>query len=768
MKRFLFIFLITLISAPVFAQRVGLVLSGGAAKGIAHVGVLKALEENGIPIDYIVGTSMGGIIAGSYASGMSPEEIEQMVLSEQFLRWINGLSEEGYNYFYHQSDLNPGFLKLDLALDSTFNFQLNSSLANDVSLNFALAEKLAQAAATSNNNFDSLFIPLRVVAADIFTQNEVVLAKGSLSDALRATQTVPFFYSPIRVDGKYLFDGGVYNNFPVDVAQKEFKPDVVIGVNVSSKIFDEYPYDKDDKLISHSLLYLLLDKSDPGLIPENGIYIQPNLKGYSSFDFARARSLIDSGYAQTIHQLDEIRAKIRDRRNCDSVAVKRNAFNDHNVPYIFDGLTFKGFNSKQRNYIRRVFKTRRATTGRITYSDIKRGYFKLVSEKYFNNVYPRIFYNREHKAFNLELTRRPQQNFQVDFGGVIATRDVSNIFLGMNYYRFNRTLSHFYVGFQSGNFYKAATIKTRIDFPHPFYLEPYIMFDSWDFLENGDLLGDVSSPTNPTVLRRINRKFGFHGGIPVGSNFKGVLTIEGISNSDRYINGDVFISTDTLDELRLKGFKAGLSFSTNTLNRKQYASSGRAYSFCVDYFDLRELYTPGNTSIETRGTHATHHWIRAKAMAEHYFGTGSRYHPGIYAEAVLSDQAPFQNYFGTIINAPAFLPLQDSRSLILEKFRSFNYVAGGMRNVFTLRSKLDFRLEAYLFKPFEYLKQGVNQGTETSKKLESLFFAATAGLVYHAPIGPVSFSANYYDDDETRFGVLLHVGFLLFNKHSLE
>jgi NTE family protein len=294
------------------------------------------------------------------------------------------------------------------------------------------------------------------------------------------------------------------------------------------------------------------------------------------------------------------------------------------------------------------------------------------------------------------------------------------------------------------------------------------MFDSWDFLENGDLLGDVSSPTNPTVLRRINRKFGFHGGIPVGSNFKGVLTIEGISNSDRYINGDVFISTDTLDELRLKGFKAGLSLSTNTLNRKQYASSGRAYSFCVDYFDLRELYTPGNTSIETRGTRATHHWIRAKATAEHYFGTGSRYHPGIYAEAVLSDQAPFQNYFGTIINAPAFLPLQDSRSLILEKFRSFNYVAGGMRNVFTLRSKLDFRLEAYLFKPFEYLKQGVNQGTETSKKLESLFFAATAGLVYHAPIGPVSFSANYYDDEETRFGVLLHVGFLLFNKHSLE
>lgn len=81
---------------------------------------------------------------------------------------------------------------------------------------------MAQPSAIAHNNFDSLFIPLRVVAANIFTQNEVILSKGVLSDALRATQTVPFFYTPIRVDGKYLFDGGVYNNFPVDVAQKEF------------------------------------------------------------------------------------------------------------------------------------------------------------------------------------------------------------------------------------------------------------------------------------------------------------------------------------------------------------------------------------------------------------------------------------------------------------------------------------------------------------------------------------------------------------------
>src|SRR5690606_5135549 len=230
-----------LLSLPLCAQKVALVLSGGAAKGLAHVGVIKALEENDIPIDYIVGTSMGGIIGGSYAAGMSPYQIENIVTSEEFLRWVRGHPKEGYNYYYHRDAENPGFLKLEMSLDSTLNVQFNSSIASDLSLNFALTELLAQASAISGNNFDSLFIPLRVVAADIFTQTEVILSKGLLSNALRAIQTVPFFYNPIRVDGRYLFDGGVYNNFPVDVATEEFDPDVLIGVNVSSKVFTEYP-----------------------------------------------------------------------------------------------------------------------------------------------------------------------------------------------------------------------------------------------------------------------------------------------------------------------------------------------------------------------------------------------------------------------------------------------------------------------------------------------------------------------------------------------
>ena len=760
----LIFFLCTCFILP--AQKVGIVLSGGAAKGIAHVGVLRALEENGIPIDYIVGTSMGGIIGGCYAAGMSPDQIEQMVLSDHFLRLINGMPETGYNYYYHQSDETPQFLKLNLALDSTLNFRFNSSIASDVSLNFALAEKMAQASAISKDNFDSLFVPLRVIAADIFTQQEVIISRGPLSDALRATQTVPFFYNPIRVDGKYLFDGGVYNNFPVDIAAKEFNPDVIIGVNVSSQVFNEYPYENDDRLISRSLLLLLLDKSDPSQLTEQGIYIQPNLKGFTAFDFNRARSLIDSGYVQTLRQMDEIKAKISEREHCDDVAVRRNKFTNRSVPFMFEDVTFQKFNSKQRIYIRKIFKANKKI-GNLNFGDIKKGYFKLVSEDYFSNSYPRILYDSITKKFNFELTRRPQQNFQVDFGGVIATRDISNIYLGFSLYNFNRTLTHAYMGFQTGSFYKSATLKVRKDFPYQFYVEPFTSFDSWDYIENDDLLKSSSSIHPPTVLRRINRKIGLRAGIPFKHSFKTSVSFEVFNNDDRYINGEVFATNDRLDLLELNGYKTGLNLSSSTLNRKQYASAGKSFNLWADYFDVTEDFTPGSTSVIPDATEARYQWWRLKVSAEQYFGS-TWFRPGYLFEAVFSNQPVFQNYYGTIVNTPGFFPLQDSRTLILKNFRSFNYVGAGIRNVFSVHNKVDLRLEGYLFKPFEYIQPNDEQKAITSNDLKSVFFAGTAGVVYHSPIGPVSLSANYYDDERNQFGVLMHIGFLLYNRHSLD
>lgn len=743
-------------------QKVGLVFSGGAAKGLAHVGVLKALEANEIPIDYIVGTSMGGIVGGYYAAGISPAQIEEIVLSKEFLQWINGRLGES-NYYFSKNDDDASFLRLNLSLDSAFSVLINTSLANDLSLNFALAEKLAQPSAVSRNNFDSLFIPLRVVAADIFTQNEVILANGMLSDALRATQTVPFFYNPIRIDGKYLFDGGVYNNFPVDVAIKSFNPDVIIGCNVSSKIYTEYPYKEDDKLISRSLLYMLLDKSDPAAIPESGVYIQPDLSGYTSFDFAQAKALIDSGYAQTMRQMDEIKSKVADRKTCEDVAIARNNFNNRYSPFLVDEITFDGFNSSQKRYINRFFNSGKRP---LPISEVKRGFYRLVSEDYFNNLYPTFVFNPDKNNFNFKLTRRPQNNFQVDFGGVIATRSISHIFLGLNYYYFNRSLTHAYASFYAGNFYKSVQVKARIDIPNrgKYYLEPEVTINNWDYFQGNDL---VVTNYSPTVLNRIDRKMGVNVGWPIGGRYKLVVDGSYINNRDQYTNSSVLITSDTLDVLRLKGNRAGITLSTNNLNRKQYASLGRRYEFSASWFGLNEVLDPGNTSVKDKTEKHRRSWIRVRVSMEQYFRKG-RYSSGYLFEGVLSNQPLLSNYQGTIVNAPAFNPIQDSKTLLLENFRSYNYIAGGWRNVFTIRKSLDFRLEGYLFKPFQAITPGTDQLPELNSELTKLYFAATAGWVLHSTVGPISLSVNYYDDTKNQLGVLLHVGFLIFNRSSLE
>lgn len=759
--------LFALIVSQAAAQKVGLVLSGGGAKGIAHVGVLKALEENNIPIDYIVGTSMGGIIGGCYAAGMSPEDIEKMILSDDFLRWVNGLPESKVNYHYSKVEEGPHFLKLNLSLDSTFTFQFNTSLANDVSLNFALAEKMAGAGAIARDNFDSLFVPLRVMAADIFTQSEIVLSKGSLSSALRATQTVPFFYNPIRVDGKYLFDGGVYNNFPVDVAQREFKPDVIVGSNVSSKVFNEYPFDQDDKLVNNSLLYLLLDKSDPSSIPDSGVYIQPNLEGYTSFEFKYARALIDSGYAQTMRQMDDIKQKITSRQSRDEVAARRSHFHTKQKPWEFGQITFHSFSAHQRKYIRRVFKTSLDNPRTMSFEDVREGYYKLVSESYFSNIFPSMPFDSSSNKFQLHLTKRAQKNFQVDFGGVLATRDISNIALGLNYYHFNYMLTHAHLGFQTGSFYKSVVLRTRLDFPFlgRFYIQPEAMFNQWDYTEGVDVLKEKNIPT---VLKRFDRRVGLHIGKAVGNQFKVEASIEAFNNDDYFSNRNVLVSSDVLDLIKLEGYKTGFTFSMDNLNRKQYASLGKSFSISGHYFHVREDYTPGSTADENSTSVSRNHtWFRVRAKAEQYFYK-SWYRPGYFAEANFSNQPAFSNYMGTIINAPAFFPMQDSRALILENFRAFNYVAAGMRNVFTIKGRYDFRLEGYAFLPFQHLSAGPTlEVVEDMNKLK-ISLAASGTIVYHSPVGPVGLGFNYYDDQQNQFGVILHVGFLLFKNHILE
>ena len=402
---FLHFFLASLFLAvpTVQAQKVGLVLSGGGAKGLAHVGVLKMLEKNRIPIDYIVGTSMGAIVGAMYAAGYSPREIEEIVLKPEFQNWVSGEPLEGKVYNYYDGDYNPAALHLRLAIDSTLKARVTPKLVDDVTLNYVLATMLAPAGAISGYDFNKLLVPYRSVASEVFTRERVVQRNGSLSDAVRNSMAFPLAFRPIRQqDGRYLFDGAVVDNFPTGVMREEFKPDIMIGVNVGDVAFNKYPKEKDDALLTSTLLFLGSNVADTASVGKNGIFIQPNLEGITAADFSKVKQLVSLGQQATERKMELLLTRITRREDTLALQQRRRAFQERAPKPDFKQITVQGVPKQQQEFVRRFFQR---TGSSYSPGDVEEGYYRLVNNDFFNNVYPRVRFDSKLQGYEVQTGR---------------------------------------------------------------------------------------------------------------------------------------------------------------------------------------------------------------------------------------------------------------------------------------------------------------------------------------------------------------------------
>jgi NTE family protein len=234
--RFVFVLLIVLAFGVAHAQesrpRVGLVLSGGGARGLAHVGVLKVLEEQRIRIDAVAGTSMGAIVGGLYASGLSAQEVEREVRAIDWTRIFEPRQERQH--------LSQRRKEEDFEFSALFEFglrdgELRAPVAAVTTRRLESLLRRYTLPVRTINEFDKLPIPFRAVATDLETGAAVVLDRGDLSAALRSSMSVPGVFSPIDIDGRVLGDGGLVNNVPIDVA-RAMGVDVVIVVNVGTAL----------------------------------------------------------------------------------------------------------------------------------------------------------------------------------------------------------------------------------------------------------------------------------------------------------------------------------------------------------------------------------------------------------------------------------------------------------------------------------------------------------------------------------------------------
>jgi len=272
---------------------IGLVLSGGGARGAAHVGVLKVLEELRIPVDILVGTSMGSIVGGLYASGLSPVELEEELLA---IDWGDAFrdSPPREEIEYRRKHDDSAFLVQFQLGFRNGGFVLPQGLSSGQKLGLILSRLTVPVSGI--DDFDSLSIPFRAVAADIVAGEEVILEGGSLFEAMRASMSVPGALSPYEIDGRLLVDGGLLNNLPVDVA-KRMGADVIIAVDISSPYRDQEHLGSILGITEQVVRMMTRENSDRNieLLETGDILIQPDLGEMSSADFDEVADAVEMG-----------------------------------------------------------------------------------------------------------------------------------------------------------------------------------------------------------------------------------------------------------------------------------------------------------------------------------------------------------------------------------------------------------------------------------------------------------------------------------------
>ena len=556
-------------------QTVGLVLSGGGAKGLAYIGILKALEEAEIPIDYVAGTSMGGVIGGFYAAGYSPAQLEEMVTSDEFLDWINGNIPREYSFYFTGSSPSPASLTLELAVKEG-GPALSTFLASDLSLNFTLAEKLAPANQLSGENFDHLFLPFRTTASEVFSEESLWIKSGKLDQAIRATMSVPLFYRPIKIDGKYVFDGGIYNNFPVDSMRATFQPDIIIAANVSDKNFIEYPTEDEDALISQALVYALVKKSDT-LLGKQDIYLEPNLEGLSALDFDQAELLMERGYEEAQKRMDLISKSVQRRVPKDSLHNRRSTYWGKALPIQIEEIQANNIPEKQANYILKYLKGKENT---LSLDKLRANYYRLASEPFFKQIYPEIQFDSTTESYSFGIGLKAENLLEFRLGLLAASRGIGYIYADAEYTVLGSTLTKIMANGYAGDFYTSAHLRSKTFFPgYPYlYIEPSYTYNNWNY---GDAKDFLFQDDDQAPLNRIDRTFRIDMGTAAGKSGKLIATAAYFFNIDRYLNPTQINSgvEESLDKLNFNGLWTGLTYEKDNMNTRQYAKEGASHTF---------------------------------------------------------------------------------------------------------------------------------------------------------------------------------------------
>lgn len=414
MRKFLlYIILLICISPNLKSQerrKVAVVLSGGGAKGVAHVGVLKVLEKAGIPIDYIVGTSMGAIVGGLYSIGYSSEQLDKLIKEQN---WNLLLSDKVYRYnlpFYEKDSDETYLITMPLIKDGKISLPsgfISGQNIYNLFLNLTLGYQ-------DSISFNKLPIPFACIAADLSSGKEVVIRDGKLATAMRASMAIPGVFTPVKDKGMLLVDGGIVNNFPVNIAKK-MGADIVIGVDVGSSL---KPNDEIKSVIEvfQQMSRIMTLKSHKENVKMLDLYIKPNIYPYStsSFDNESLDSLINRGEVMAKSMWDDI-IKLKEK-----IPMGKDEDLRHRIknPYInldtirISEVKVSGVPKEDHKWLIRKFGSKKISTK----SDISKRISSIYGTGLFSKVYGRLEKGETNNfLMNIDLTPKPANKINLGF-----------------------------------------------------------------------------------------------------------------------------------------------------------------------------------------------------------------------------------------------------------------------------------------------------------------------------------------------------------------
>lgn len=767
MKKFSFIISFLLMFLPsVSAQKVGLVLSGGGAKGMTHIGIIRALEENDIPIDYITGTSMGAIIGSLYAMGYSPDEMEALLRSPDFKSWYSGTVEPKYAYYFKKSRATPEFFNIRFSFKDSIRTKpqiLPTSMVNPIQMNLVFLQLFAQATASCNGNFDNLFVPFRCVASDVYNKRPLILKKGDLGDAVRASMSFPFVFKPIEIDSILAYDGGIYNNFPTDVMRDDFHPDIIIGSVVSAN-----PSKPKENDLMSQIENMVMQKTDYSIPDSAGIVMTFKYDDVNLLDFDRLQELHDIGYNRANSMMDSIKKRIQRRVTAENVHSRRLVYQSSLPELRFRDIYIDGANIQQQAYIKKEFHD---TPDEVfTYEDLKRGYFRLLSDEMISEIIPHAIYNSQENLYELHLKVKMEDNFSVRIGGSVSTTSSNQIYLGVGYQNLNYYSKEFLFDGQLGKIYNNAQFMARFDLPTHIPTS-YRFIASWSTFEYYRKDKLFSKNDKPSFNSKNERFVKLLTSIPFLANRRAEFGFGYGKLKDYYYQSSVIdFDKDRSDKSVYNLLGGSIGFYGNTLNARQYATKGYWEKLVAQIYTGKEYYTPGTSSSTIEGIQKKKDlaWLQISYTKEAYHTMSPKFVLGWMTEALYSSKNFSENYTATMMQAGEFSPTVHSQLMYNEAFRANQYVAAGIKPIYILNDMFHIRSEFYGFMPIFPIKKNAQNKAFYGKAFSEIEYMGEISLICQLPFGSISAYVNHYSSPKKEWNVGLTLGWQLFNYRFIE